>query len=94
MAGWYSPLGPKGWKETLLFVAGSGAMLLGGWTLIRAGADAEKQLLANDRRCLTIQTDIMMEVPRRADGPIMFEALGCRVQGEGQVILPKRVRQP
>lgn len=40
---------------------------------------------ANDKRCLAIQRDMLSSQPRRADGPDLFQALGCRPQGEGSV---------
>lgn len=48
---------------------------------------------ANDRRCLAIQGDMLSAQPRRADGPDLFQALGCRPQGEGSVYAPKRRNQ-
>jgi hypothetical protein len=43
---------------------------------------------ANDRRCLAIQGDMLSARPRRSDGPDLFQALGCRPQGEGNVFAP------
>jgi hypothetical protein len=40
---------------------------------------------ANDRRCLVIQRDMLSAKPRRDDGPDVFQALGCRPQGDGIV---------
>lgn len=40
---------------------------------------------ANERRCLAIQRDMLSARPRRPDGPDLFQALGCRAQGEGSV---------
>lgn len=46
---------------------------------------------ANDRRCMAIQLDMLSARPRRADGPDLFQALGCRPQGEGSVYaVPER----
>jgi hypothetical protein len=45
---------------------------------------------ANDRRCLAIQRDMLSARPRRADNPDLFQALGCRPQGEGSVYAPPR----
>lgn len=44
---------------------------------------------ANDRRCLAIQRDMLSARPRRTDGPDLFQALGCRPQGEGSVYAPR-----
>ncbi|MEG3089476.1 hypothetical protein [Sphingomonas sp. PB4P5] len=40
---------------------------------------------ANDRRCIAIQRDMLSAKPLRDDGPDLFQALGCRPQGEGSV---------
>lgn len=40
---------------------------------------------ANDKRCLAIQRDMLSAQPRRDDGPDLFQALGCRPQGEGSI---------
>jgi hypothetical protein len=39
----------------------------------------------NDLRCLAIQRDMLSAQPKRADGPDLFQALGCRPQGAGDV---------
>lgn len=49
---------------------------------------------ANDRRCLAIQRDMLSAQPRRADGPDLFQALGCRPQGEGNVYAPRHDVKP
>jgi len=49
--------------------------------------------LANDRRCLAVQRDMLAAQPRRTDSPDLFQALGCRPQGEGSVYAPP-ARQP
>ena len=46
-------------------------------------SEAESQI--NDRRCLAIQKDMLSARPRRLDAPDLFQALGCRPQGEGSV---------
>lgn len=43
---------------------------------------------ANDRRCQAIQIDMLSARPKRADGPDLFQALGCRPQGQGSVYAP------
>lgn len=40
---------------------------------------------ANKARCLAIQKDMLTSTPLRSDGPDLFQALGCRPQGEGSV---------
>jgi hypothetical protein len=62
------------------------AALVAIWTLYDAG-DAAR---VNDRRCLAIQRDMLSAHPRRTDGPDLFQALGCRPQGEGSVYAPVR----
>lgn len=44
--------------------------------------------VANTRRCIAIQRDMLSAKPRRDDGPDLFQALGCRPQGEGSVYAP------
>lgn len=53
-----------------------------------------RQDKANNRRCLVIQRDMLSAQPRRADGPDLFQALGCRAQGEGSVYAPRRHAKP
>jgi hypothetical protein len=50
--------------------------------------DARKSASANDRRCLAIQRDMLSAHPRKPDGPALFQAFGCRPQGEGSVMVP------
>jgi hypothetical protein len=51
--------------------------------------------IANGRRCIAIQRDMLSAMPRRADGPDLFRALGCRPQGEGNVYAaPESLRMP
>ena len=63
-----------------------GAMAVTGMALLfylgDAGITASK---ANDKRCLAIQRDMLSAQPRREDGPDLFQALGCRPQGQGSV---------
>jgi len=40
---------------------------------------------ANSRRCLAIQRDMLSSMPLRSDDPDLFQALGCRPQGDGSV---------
>jgi len=46
---------------------------------------AARDLDANDNRCLAIQRDMLSSMPLRSDGPDLFQALGCRPQGDGSV---------
>ncbi len=45
---------------------------------------------ANEMRCLAIQRDMLSAQPRRSDGPDLFQALGCKPQGEGSVYATPR----
>lgn len=63
-------------------------LLLGGWLLATSTTRAGSNAVANDRRCLAIQSDMLSSHPRRSDGPDLFQALGCRPQGEGSVYAP------
>lgn len=58
---------------------------LGVFLLMLSFFQAEDESWANDRRCLAIQRDMLSAQPRRHDGPDLFQALGCRPQGEGSV---------
>jgi hypothetical protein len=69
-----------GWLSAMLFAAGAGLTGLTGF----------KSDIANDRRCLALQRDILSARPRRSDSPDLFQALGCRPQGEGSVYAPVR----
>lgn len=60
------------------------AVLSGGYGVYRYGeliVAASAAALANDKRCLAIQRDMLSARPRIADGPDKFQALGCRPQG-------------
>jgi len=65
-------------------VVGYGTICLIVWW----SSDWTSSAKANDRRCLAIQGDMLSAQPRRADGPDLFQALGCRPQGEGSVHAP------
>ena len=43
---------------------------------------------ANSRRCEAIQKDMLSARPRRSDSVDLFQALGCRPQGQGNVYAP------
>ena len=63
-------------------------LLFGGATLFAVAALShvlERVDVANDRRCLAIQRDMLAAQPRRRDDAELFKALGCRPQGEGSV---------
>jgi len=62
---------------------GAGALALLSYSFGEAGNDA----VSNDRRCLAIQRDMLSAHPRKPDGPALFQAFGCRPQGEGSVMV-------
>jgi len=65
---------------------GSGLFFLLG--ALSYAADHKPPDLPNDRRCLALQRDILSAYPRKPDGPALFQAFGCRPQGEGSVMVP------
>jgi hypothetical protein len=67
----------------LVLVAIATALAMGMYTYVVADAQSDK--LSNDKRCAAIQRDMLAAQPRRTDGPDLFQALGCRPQGEGSV---------
>jgi len=44
--------------------------------------------VSNVRRCAAIQQDMLAARPRRDDSAELFQALGCRPQGDGDVFAP------
>ncbi len=78
---------PMPWRWGGLAVAAVALLLMGVETvpLVR-GIQAASA--ANDRRCLALQHDMLAAQPRRRDDPDLFQALGCRPQGEGSVYAP------
>lgn len=75
---------PGGWRYV-----GTGTsvlcLALAAWWIVPAGIQLQTSAAANDRRCLAIQRDMLSAQPRRADGPDLFQSLGCRPQGGGSV---------
>lgn len=67
-------------------LSGAGGIVL----LLVAFAQASQERAANDRRCLAVQRDMLSAVPRREDAPDLFQALGCRPQGDGSVFAKPR----
>lgn len=76
---------PNGWGRAVIvlptFLAAFVILL---WFLTPEQLDAT----ANDKRCLAIQKDMLSPHPLRSDAPDLFQALGCRPQGEGSVHAP------
>lgn len=63
---------------TILALGGSGFLAVGTYR-------ADMAAIANDQRCLEIQRDMLSANPRLPNGPDVFQALGCRPQGNGGV---------
>ena len=54
------------------------------------GGVADAAIQANIRRCALIQQDMLAASPSRNDGPDLFQALGCKPQGDGTVHFPAK----
>ena len=54
------------------------------------GLDEPPADAAAQRRCLAIQRDMLSAYPQKKDGAELFQAFGCRPQGEGSVMVPER----
>lgn len=72
-----------GWLSAILFAAGA----------VVTGLTGFRVDIANDRRCLALQSDILSARPRNVNGILLFQALGCRPQGEGSVYAPAQRKQ-
>lgn len=70
-----------------LSVALTFGLLAGAWLVEETWTIAEN-VRANDARCADIQRDMLAAEPKRADGPALFQALGCSPQGEQSVAFP------
>lgn len=49
--------------------------------------------VANDKRCLAVQRDMLSSMPLRSDDPDIFQALGCKPQGEGSVYAERDTKE-
>jgi hypothetical protein len=78
------------WRSAQLWCLFAGALLY-----LAASVAAARQLTdsAADRRCLAIQRDMLSAHPRKPDGPAIFQAFGCRPQGEGSVMVAPTKRE-
>lgn len=54
-------------------------------TLAVVTSNADTRSAANDRRCLTIERDMLSVSPKIANGPDVFQALRCRPQTKDQI---------
>ncbi|GAA4222231.1 hypothetical protein GCM10022253_30250 [Sphingomonas endophytica] len=84
----------EGFAEKIFVAA---AVVLFGWAGVLLGLQvsfAENASRTNDRRCLTIQSDMLSAHPRLLDGHDKFQALGCRPQGvDDRIIVPPTDRE-
>ncbi len=70
------------------FYAGTGTFFLvcSGWALIGNAYPMVWASGANDERCRAIQEDMLSAHPRKANGPELFQALGCAPTGDDPTI--------
>ncbi|WP_235516878.1 hypothetical protein [Sphingomonas sp. Leaf28] len=73
---------------TIIIALLAGVFTLAGVVTFSSGIEMTNP--ANDRRCLAIQHDMLSASPRRSDSADLFQALGCRPQGEGSVFAKPR----
>lgn len=77
LTGYESPTWQKVIAGLLILWGAISLLVMLGWAI--------ETSRANDQRCLAIQRDMLSSMPFRSDGPDLFQALGCRPQGEGSV---------
>lgn len=78
---------PSRW--TIVMMVASVLLFCGGAGIVNyVASQAEQSIHANQARCLAIQRDMLSAHPRRSDSPDLFQALGCRPQGNGGVAAP------
>jgi hypothetical protein len=73
------------WHDRAIAVGGMLMLIWGMTGVVSTCLAVGPAIRANDHRCLVIQNDMLSARPRRPDGPDLFQALGCRPQGEGGV---------
>lgn len=69
------------YKEQFAHLTILGSMIGLGWLVIEAYGHYQ----ANERRCASIQADMLSPKPRREDGADLFQALSCRPQGDSTI---------
>jgi hypothetical protein len=79
------------WRSAQLWCLFAGAILYLAASLANAQQRTDP---AADRRCLALQRDMLSAHPRKSDGPALFQAFGCRPQGEGSVMVPPTGAEP
>lgn len=88
------PLTLSWWQRMLALAVSIAAVLGASAACVSAYLDwkgVTPSTTANERRCLAIQLDMLSARPRRADSPDLFQALGCRPQGDGSVYAPRKI---
>lgn len=75
---------PPRWSIASAF-AGLILFCIAGFILLPAADKAAAAAQANERRCLAIQNDMLSSLPLRANDADVFQALGCKPQGHGNV---------
>lgn len=75
----------KRWLRIAVIAAAVSLCGMGAQRILSPAFDADR---ANTRRCLALQRDMLSAQPRKPDGPALFQAFGCRAQGEGSVMVP------
>ena len=91
----YSAVDSKfGSQRCVLSICVAGVSLFVAGVYLRSALDeAQKGAAAADIRCLAIQRDMLSAHRRMVDGPTVFQALGCRPQGQGMIRVPPTDRE-
>lgn len=79
---WLAMNGDWGKRWQLLYGVPALASMVWMTTIVVGAGETS---IANDARCLAIQRDMLSAHRRMADGPNVFQALGCRPQGNGMI---------
>lgn len=90
--GYWSAIYFNDWDGKVMLVAALLASVLTAYVASPVIDRAIVDSLANDRRCLAIQNDMLSASPKRSDGPDLFQALGCQPRGQGGVYAPPSTR--
>lgn len=91
-AGYWSMLYNDGWDGKVMLLTALVALVLAGLVASPVMNASLSDSRANDRRCLAIQRDMLSSMPLRSDGPDLFQALGCRPQGDGNVYAERETK--
>lgn len=80
----FGPLFPARWSIVSALI-GAGFFVAAAVVIVPAAQDARNNARANARRCAALQADMLSSAPLRANDADVFQALGCKPQGEGSV---------